>query len=122
MNAVIDWFSDWWKVCLGGLAIVGAIVGIVLIIAGSTMDHGTITSKWHDDGHYYWSTQCTSIYNAATKTTQTNCFPVQYWDDEDWGFDLEDCMSEDSDCKRGSREVSETDYNAYEIGDFYDAR
>ena len=118
ISRAIDFVVDYWWAILGAIGAVATIVVIALLV-GSGISSGTITKKWHEDGHYYWTTQCFTT-TSGSGNVSTHCYPVQQYDDEDWGFDLEDCTDPDEDCKTGDVEVSEEVWNSLNEGDYYD--
>ena len=91
-----------------GIALVGVVLGVACS-GGST--EGVIVEK------HYEERECTSQYNPSTKTVMVNC------DDEDWVFMLKHCddtlVGKPATCDVGRREVAESVWPEYEVGDYY---
>ena len=92
-----------------GVALVGVVLGIACSGGAS---EGVIVEK------HYEERECQSQYNPSTKTVMVTC------DDEDWVFMLKHCVpgthpSKTPDCDTGRREVAESVWPEYEVGDYY---
>lgn len=90
----------------------GAVVLATLALVGcSAPTSGTIQDKDYQEGYYWTQFVCSGYSAQGVCTVQV---PIQQYSPPRWSFDL--YQSED---EHGWRSVSETTYNAYEVGDYY---
>lgn len=96
-------YSEWQNEMIKTVAAIVAVIALAFTVTAcgsGGIDSGTITEKWHNEARVYSDLQC-GLDWAGNYT----CMPVTRSDPEEWGFNLEDCTSEDKGCQTGSVSV-----------------
>jgi uncharacterized protein YceK len=96
-------------------AVVGCFIAILfalvfLLAACSPISSGEITAKGHSDAYYYTTMQCASFGKYGC----TSWIPIMHYMPEQFSFSL--VLGDEE----GYVYVTESTWNEYEVGDFYE--
>ena len=87
-----------------------AIVLLPVMTACSQISSGRVIAKQHEPGHYSYYESCSYIGKSMF------CHPMPFYVAPSWELDLRQSAKES-----GWRDVTESDYDRYKVGDWYDA-
>ncbi|MCP2265552.1 hypothetical protein ACFQHV_01085 [Promicromonospora thailandica] len=94
-----------------GPALAVAVVLALAACAGPATDHGTVLEKKSSPGFYSVTQSCTSAGRTTT------CVPITTWIPPDW-----DVKVRDEEGTEAWLDVSNAQFDALAIGDYYDTR